>query len=116
MNKIKVIDLAIGFTKGIIPSKIKYKGFIYEYSKDIKDYIRLENYSIKALQINVEQFNDEVEIIEDPPKEDKKIEELSTWFAISDEPTLDGLCKYIDHNTEQFYNKINELVRKVNGE
>ena len=70
METIKVIDLAIGFSKGIIPPKIKYKGVLYEYSKTLKEYIKYDscenlNLCYKTLQINVEQFNDEVEIIEE---------------------------------------------------
>ena len=65
----KVIDLAIGFSKGIIPPKIKYKGVVYTYWKNFKEYLLVENNTIiKSLSINVEQFNDEVEIIEDTPK------------------------------------------------
>jgi hypothetical protein len=121
----KVIDLAIGFSKGIIPPKIKYKGVVYEYSETLKEYIKYEscenfNLCYKTLQINVEQFNDEIEIIEDTPKEDKKIEklDLSDWWEItsSEDCKPEMLSKIFNKNAITFSSKINEIIDKVNGD
>ena len=108
----KVIDLLNMIAKGEIPKKIKYKYIKYNFD----DGIYIKEIIADLLFECSYNLTDEVEIIEDTSKEKKKIEELSTWYAISEQPTLDGLCKYLDYNNEQFYNKINELVRKVNGE
>ena len=111
----KVIDLLNKIANGEIPEKIRYNDLLMTYDKKKLNYYDSFGAEIDWKYTCMQYLNDEVEIIEDTLKEDKKIEELSTWFAISDTSTLDGTCKYIDHNTEMFYDKINELVRKVNG-
>ena len=122
MKTIKVIDLAIGFSKGIIPPKIKYKGVVYTYWKTFKEYFLIENNTIiKSLSINVEQFNDEVEIIEEEPR---NIEVCGSFFTKSEYDELaksneDKKIERVDReldNDGYLSKKLNEIIDKVNGE
>ena len=113
VNNMKVIDLLNKIANGEeVPKKVKYEGDIYEY--DGIDYQNDDDYEVASLMGDVilcgkKELNDEVEIIEDTPKEDKKIEKLI------DELTY---IKLVDDKTfrKNVVNKINELVDKVNGE
>lgn len=80
----KVIDLLNKIANGEAPEKIKYDEDIYTYNKYLRDYEYFETgedkyYSFiehKICEINV--LNEEVEVIEDKPKEDayQRIKEL----------------------------------------
>ena len=112
MNKIKVIDLLNMISKGEeVPGKISYNGNDYklvEYGETTKLYQCLSE-PYELFNIKTDRLNDTVEIIEDTPKEDKKIEKLS------DELTY---IKLVDNETfrKNVLKKINEIIDKVNGE
>ena len=117
----KVIDLLNKIANGEeVPKEIKYNNINYYWCNQCKIYERIEDRR-KDLYNDLDNLNDEVEIIEDTPKEDKKIEKLTTYFGIEpvsfEHPrTFEENAKYIDFNAEQFFNKINEIIDKVNGE
>ena len=57
-------------------------------------------------------------VIEDEPKEDK-IEKLNTYILLENVDndisfTLEEQAKYINKNTKMFFNKINEIIDKIN--
>jgi hypothetical protein len=103
----KVIDLLNKIANGEEPpEKIKVnKKFIYEY--DGRDYKSEDGKYLcdSYIEITKEDMNIEVKIIEDTPKEDKKIEKLCTNDL------------YLTENQQRLViNKINEIIDKINGE
>ena len=109
----KVIDLLNKIANGEeVPKKIKYGGFIYErferldftycYKTSEGDYFE-DDWMICNI------LNMEVEIIEDTPKEDKKIEYIETNYDfVFDEQVQQDSLRVIT-------SKINEIIDKVNG-
>ena len=110
MNKIRVIDLYNRIANGqVVPKKIKYHDVIYKFDKG--DYFGgdADEYYNDALLlphiVEVKKFlNEEVEIIEDTPKEDKKIEKID----ISNFPKRNNSLK-------KTALKVNEIIDKING-
>lgn len=111
----KIIDLLIKINnKEEIPKKIKYEDTIFEYNKDIKDYItEFDNgYYKETLLYKITNkhtyfienlLRGEVEIIE----ENKEIEEL---HILDKGESNDALYEYCSKLSK----KQNELVREVN--
>ena len=93
------------------PKKIEYNGKIYNYEDS--DYFAID-YGYLFDRYNVSGIlNNNVEIIE--PQGHKIPEKLNTWFGIEpvnlDSPnTFKDNSKYIDFNTEMFFDKINEIL------
>ena len=111
MKTIKVIDLLNKITNGEVPKKIKYGYDIYEYNKEEQDYIYFETGEDKYVHLIEDEiictFNllEEIEIIEDTPKEDKKIESI-------DYLDFSNLTK--ENKVWDLFNKVNEIIDKVN--
>ena len=108
----KVIDLLNKIANGEYPT-IKDGINKYEYDKDENDYITGMGYNYEHYFSNInilDYLNDEVEIIEDTPKEDKKIEYIETNYDfVFDEQVQQDSLRVIT-------SKINEIIDKVNGE
>lgn len=94
-----------------LPKKIKYNGYEWFFCKEFKDYKKeydeytewlFEEYGL------INCLNDEIEIIE----ENKPIEKLTIWYSCED--TFDDSKKYIDFNNTQYFNKINEIIDRLN--
>ena len=105
----KVIDLLNKIANGDRPN-FRFKGNEYIYDKFDRSYKPsfLGMFKIYAI------LNDGVEIIEEP-QEHKIPEKLNTWYGIKpvnlDSPsTFKDNAKYIDYNTEMFFDKINEIL------
>ncbi len=124
MKKIKVIDLLNKIANGEeVPKKVKYEGDIYEYNNcDYQNYEDYETTNLisEVIFMNKQNLNEEVEIIEDTPKEDKKIERLDETKANEDIFTystsgsnLYFLSLYVKST---IVDKINEIIDKVNGD
>ena len=114
----KVIDLLVRIANGKeIPEKIKYENYIYWYDKDWKDYknaqVEYRSYLISCRYHTTDFLNNEVEIIEDTPKEDKKIKKLE-YYDNSIMWCLNG--REITDNEKDIIDKINEIIDKINGE
>jgi tRNA G46 methylase TrmB len=106
----KVIDLLNKIANvEEVPKKIKYEGDIYIHT-DNYCYFCKETNKILSQNIYAEfsRLNDEIEIIEDTPKEDKKIEKMEFCYEVSD--------KIQNANNERFKDFINEIIDKLNGE
>lgn len=108
----KVIHLLNKIATGDrLPNKIKYYGYIFEYDTN---HLRYETYFDKQIWrledfVNVnDNLNDEIEIIEDTPKEDKKIAKIGKLNQVSD--NKQHLNNYI------LRNKINEIIDRLNGD
>jgi hypothetical protein len=108
----KLIDLLIKIANGEeVPNKIKIGTHIlkkYDYPKGngtcVPSYKSIdEEYHINDF-LYPQYLNDEIEIIEDTPKEDKKIEKIQLPI-----PSLSPQLIYLA-------TKINEIIDKVNGE
>lgn len=108
MKTIKIIDLFIKIANGEdTPKKIDFNGDIYSHNgnDDNSYYYCKENNKLLEDAFIFEELNDEVEIIEDTPKEDKKIEKID----ISNFPKRNNSLK-------KTALKVNEIIDKVNGE
>ena len=68
MNKLRVIDLLNKIANGEEVPKIKYDKHILKYNKDEKRFIG-ENRLNSLYEIDFSELNDEVEIIEDEPRD-----------------------------------------------
>ena len=98
----KVIDLLNKIANGEeVPKRINYGGMVNDY---------------EYLLNNIKRFslNDEVEIIEDTPKEDKKIDKLK--YCMVDGYIVIGGTRDIDEQLRIICERINEIIDKVNGE
>jgi hypothetical protein len=108
---VKVIDLLNKIAKGEeVPKKIRIGNNpdIFYYQEDIKSYkTEYNEYLISEWLNNSRRLNYEVEIIE----EDKKIEKLDT-----DELFICDNHEHIYSNFINVYNKINEIIDKINKE
>ena len=116
METIKVIDLLNKIANGEYPT-IKDGINKYEYDKDENDYITGMGYNYEHYFSNInilDYLNDEVEIIEDTPKEDKKIDKLK--YCMVDGYIVIGGTRDIDEQLRIICERINEIIDKVNGE
>lgn len=119
----KIIDLFNKIANGEeVPKEIKCDNLIYWYDEtDDNEIARYRDIHGEWLFADC-YLNDEIEIIE----EDKKIEPLKSlikWYSVEpvsfEQPnTFRDNAKYIDYNTEMFFNKINEIIDylKIKGE
>lgn len=102
----KIIDLLNKIANGEeVPKKIKWKGQIYEYSRNDRFYYQNSWSMYRDFYTEGNCLNDEVEIIEAP----KKIEKLELESGKIDDKEF--LAKYITHNRY----KINELIDEINN-
>ena len=116
----KVIDLLNKIAKGEeVPKRIKYKGEVREYVYDDRDYVNSDS-SNYYLFYNIitegkgsdfaNALNDEVEIIEDTPKEDRKIGKLRPY----EEPFLKNGA--VDTRFLLIIDQLSEIIDKINGD
>lgn len=119
-KKMKVIDLYNKIANGeSVPKEIKVKDLIYHYDEtDCNEFYRYRTMLNEFLTDFVD-LNDEVEIIVDTSKEDKKIEQIK---AIKDNDDNNFLLNYdnkkyvISVVDAIMLDKINEIIDKINGE
>lgn len=106
MNKIRVIDLLNMISKDEdVPKRIKYCGVNYKY--DVYDYFNEDeddgDESLSSwIDFSKKDLNDELEIIEDTPKEDKKINRVER--------------KARNLTNQYIKEKLNEIIDRLNGE
>lgn len=126
METMKVIDLLIKIAKGEIKDKTifrknwgdMYRDFYYDGSEE-NQLQCLKNCSDDYPIYDDIKLNDEIEIIEDTPKEDKKIEKFK---VIKDNEGGNVLLNYDNKNyiisvvDAIMLDKINEIINKINGE
>ena len=127
METIKVIDLLVKITNGEIKDKTKfrihwgdmYRDFYYDGSEENQSQC-LKNCSDDYSLYDDIKLNEEVEIIEDTPKENKKIKKIDKKEARDEIFTYDTtgsnlyfLSLYVQHN---IVGKLNEIIDKINGE
>lgn len=116
MSKIKVIDLLNKIANGEIPKAIIYQNIIYKYIKNefgggylhtsFDNETNCEEFDWLVDDIHwdsIEDLNKEIEILEDNTE---KIEELYDYRT--------GENDLYNDNFDDFFRKINELVRAVN--
>ena len=114
--KITIYELLGMIKDGKAPSKIKYINSIWKYDKETKDYFHDDLWLIYSMN-SIGLTEREVEIIE----EDNKIEKLDTWFSMENVQNNgiskeDFIIKYANYNFETYFNKINEIIDKLNKE
>ena len=116
----KVIDLLNKIAnKEEVPEKIKYKGNIYKLEHSVShlyNYIDIDNNGdyLEDDWYLTNILNDEIEIVEDTPKEDKKIDKLDLQYkditkGIKFEEQILMYCDNLQY-------KINEIIDKLNGD
>ena len=122
--KIKIIDLLNKIANGEeVPEKIKYLTINYIYDSDNQIYYKenyqdIGNYGDLLMELSshkgIVALNDEIEIIEDTPKEDKKIEKLDLQYndTIKGIKFEEQILMYCDNL--QF--KINKIIDRLNGD
>ena len=110
-KKIKIIDLLQMFhKKEKMPQKIKVSCYEFEYDEEVNAYFNLDKNSNNQSLIqnwlnNASKLNNEVEILEDNTEE---IEELNL-------EALNGMGGFTFTEIEEVaYNKINEIIKKLN--
>ncbi len=109
--KIKVIDLLVDIANNGVHEVTKYFKYFNRLREeyDIR-MVRLEEIYY-VLNYGMTDINDEVEIIEDTPKEDKKIEKLD--FT---DRTLTSSNGFLLQYCIDLADKIDEIIDKVNGD
>lgn len=118
----KIIDLLNKIANGEeVPKKIIFKNELYILKK--WENIEETDYYCESIgnllgDIYLTSLNEEVEIIEDTPKEDKKIEKLKQKRKCVKEPSdLSGIGEVIHYyDNNELGDKINEIIDKINGE
>ncbi len=123
MTTIKLIDLFVKIAnEEELPKKIKYQNHIYIYDEDAERYYingNSDNYSLFSefsyldLTALIDFLNDEVEIIEDTPKEDKKIEKFKVIKDNAEdsvELVYDGMRLNLTLLQAIILDKINEII------
>ena len=122
--KITIYEL-LGMVKdGKAPKIIKSEGHYYKYNELEKDYYEGMGYDYEYLLANtsVKGLDDEIEIIEDTPKEEKKIPEkiFISQDNNGDEYIVGNHCEKLTYSRSDLFlaNKINEIVNylKSKGE
>jgi len=123
----KVIDLLNKIANGEkVPEKIKWgkhylTWFVYEH-KALDELGNPNIFECAGGGISRNLLNDEIEIIEDTPKEDKKIlEKLQTYEDDNKEIYFDDCYRYtpihkdsLSYNEEVIVDKINEIIEVIN--
>ena len=117
----KIIDLLVKISQGErMPKKIKYEGYVWEYSTDGKDYYRndVDGEYIYLFQDLFKKetgffINNEVEIIEEPKKIEKikiLIDEVNMEYVANDK----GEKLSYSESDLIFADRINKLIEKIN--
>ena len=107
----KVIDLLNKIANGEeVPKKIRYGSANYKY--DVYDYFQEDKDNGDAplsywIDFDKKDLNDEVEIIEDTPKKDKKIKKIGKDKIYNNS---------IVENEFILQTKIDEIIDRLNGE
>lgn len=127
MEKIKVIDLLNKIANGEeVPKKITIDKSSCEFEWNGNMYLhRYADYDFVKPDY-IHNLDKEIHIIEDTPKEDKKIEKLDIYFngcenkiSIEDATDNDTQIEFVAYRLndmiDEFY-KLKEKVEKVNGE
>ena len=106
----KVIDLLNKIANGEIPKIIVYDERYFTYDDKRQNYFTYDDSEIDWKYTVMEYINDEIEIIEDTPKEDKKIVKIDVaWQNVFDEQAQQDFAKMT-------LDKLNEIIDRLNGE
>ena len=112
MKTIKLIDLFIKIANGEdTPNAIKFNNKIFTHNGTGLNHNYYCGETDEILEDNfiLSELNDEVEILEYTPEENKKIEKF--YFSVYQEQKLGGR-----EVVELLETKLNEIIDKINGE
>ena len=116
----KVIDLLNKIANDEeVPNHIRYEGIDLYYNKKNNCYdLIMSNVREEFYTFSYSDLNNEIEIIKDTPKEDKKIEKLDLTFEdkFIKENFNSGGISYLDTyaTLKMIYNKQSEIIDKIN--
>lgn len=115
--KITIYEL-LGLVKdGKAPKTIKSEGHYYNYDELEKDYYEGMGYDYEYLLANtsVKGLDNEIEIIEDTPKEEKKIPEKLGYFDLTkDENEKDENGNDLELHYTSVADTFNDVYEKIN--
>lgn len=116
MKVIDILNKMANYEK--MPKCIKVSGEIYKYYSSYKDYLKEDSskWFISDFVDCYSDFNKEVEIIEDTPKEDKKIKKIKSLNNIGHSKDIIELLDKQQINNHILKNKINEIINHLNVE
>lgn len=117
----KVIDLLNMIVKGEeVPKKVRVldQTLLPEYqiitwNEDLNLYEYCDGCEFDRV-LDKHHLEKYIEIIEDTPKEDKKIEKLDIGTIVDDE--LQGLIKSINLCNKEIQDKLNKIIDRLNGD
>lgn len=108
-NEKRALEIKNEIANGTHRKKVEYESKEFTYNEEYHDYYSRYN---GWLFDKVKNLNDEVEIIEEVPKEEKKIEKLSNVTIFG--ATLTSLRDELQATNKRFENKLNEIIDKIN--
>lgn len=114
MKTIKLIDLFIKIANGEdTPNAIKFAGKIFTHNGTglNSNYYCGETDELLEENFILNELNEEVEIIEDKPKENKKIEK---YYDFLDTSSND--MKSLRSRVNELTDTLNEIIDKINGD
>lgn len=107
----KIIDLLNKIANGEIPKTIVYDERYFTYDDKRQNYFAYDDSEIDWKYTVMEYINDEIEIIEDTPKEEKKIpEKLKSLNNVGNVPNLVEFADKQQLNNHLLKDKLNEIV------
>ena len=114
--KITMYELLGLIKDGKAPKTIKSEGHYYIYNELEKDYYEGMGYDYEYLLANtsVKGLDDKIEIIEDTPKEEKKIPEKLDHLIEYDIRLFDDLREYVEIETNDLFGKVNKIIDTLN--
>lgn len=110
----KIIDLYLAIERNKnIPKEVVYKYKTYRYYPEYKQYYREEYGDMISLFLEA-TMEDKVYLIEDTPKEDKKIDRLE--YCMVDGCIVIYGTQDTDEQLRIICKSINEIIDRLNGE
>ena len=107
----KIIDLLNKISNGEVPEHIRYNDMYMTYDKQKENYYDSFGAEIDWKYTVMEYINDEIEIIEDTPKEEKKIpEKLKSLNNVGNSKDLVEFEDKQQLNNHLLKDKLNEVI------
>ena len=110
----KIIDLLNKIANGEMPKTIVYDERYFTYDDKRQNYFAYDDSEIDWKYTIMEYINDEIEIIEDTPKEEKKIPEKLEYYDDSIAWVIDNVGQLSDVD-KVIIDKLNDVIDYLNS-